>query len=1268
MPVRIYSNGKNGSVPRLNILVVSGGMMGEWGIGRACESCTDTNISINLMAADSELLDGNEESFMTAIEHLRHSDFVIVNIHSDLSYFKKYERLRKEIDRLGIVTFVQCGAPEVMESERVLFHLPDEEYDLVKSYIQLGGSENNFALMLWTCSRIGGIQEIICPEPFKPLVQGIYHDGVQPDIDPDAYYSGLKPNGPTIGILLHQNLILRNDTAAIDALIDCLESKGANTVPVFFVSSPSELSGSIGLRAVVERYFMCDGRPRVGSVIMTSAFSQLTLSDSFSDDHEVFNFFQELGVAVLQAPGILRSPEAWGEDIIGMSPVEISTNVVMPEYDGQIITVPLSFTVRNDDGTLVHTTVADRVDRISSLAISWAILRDTPNNDRKVAIMLNMYPPSNDRLGGAGGLDTFQSLMYLLNSMHTEGYLIERIPDSGKEILDEILAGLTNDFEWVPNEEIESRAADMISESGYGDWFKELPPCVFDAMCRNWGDPPGDIATHGGKFIVPGVINGNVFIGIQPNRGYHDNVEEFYHSTDVVIPHQYLAYYRWIRDVFEADVIIHMGTHGTLEWLPGKGNGLSSICYPDVVLDTMPNVYPYIIDDPSEGVEAKRRTNSVLSDYMVPTMTRAGSYDQMMDLDAALQGYLNSRETGQEKKIEIDGEAICGLISSMSMYKELGLPDDASENEILSRVELIYDYVTEMKDALIKDGLHVLGQIPQEERLMEMVYSLTRLRNGNIPSLRTAVCSAMGHDLDELLKNPSGVEPATGMLNGSILDSVDKKVWDIVKTIHDSGYYFDNAKLAVTELFNESDEVESVIEFICNTLHPNICKMTDEIGSILGGISGGYVLPGPSGAPTRGNAHLLPTGRNFFSIDPDAIPGSSSWKIGMAMAQDMIDRYVKDNGAYPENVAIIVWAIDTMKTGGDDIAYLLYLMGLRPKWSSYGGKVVGLEVIPLEELGRPRIDVTLRISGMFRDSFPNLVDIIDEGVEMVSELDEDDQSNFIKKHLRLDMEKYIVEGMSPEEARISAMIRIFGDPPGQHGCGTGVLIESSKWDTLEDIAQVYTQWGCYAYGRRWRGDKKESVFKSKMSQMNVTVKNHNDREFDLLDIDDDYEVLGGLNSVIRAYGGFKPYSVMGDSSDTDHLKIRTLEEETAYVMRSRVLNPKWFNGLKEHGFNGAMELAKLTEYMLGWDATSDSIEPWMYEAVTDRFIFDESSRSWIHENNPYALREMIEDMLEAIDRDLWDASDETLQRLTDLYLEMEGELEADGNKASARNS
>ncbi|MDR0523633.1 MAG: cobaltochelatase subunit CobN [Candidatus Methanoplasma sp.] len=1228
-------------------------------LGKALEEVCDVPVKIRMCCGDSQEMDADEESFLDFMMAVRGADFVIGRFHGDESMFKKYPRMKEVLDRNGTDMIYLGSMPEFNSENRGRFKHSDSEYNRLMALCLLGGEENNRSVCRWLCSVIGGRPDVEVPPPAFVRTEGLHEKFTGGETDGERYLRGLDPSRPTVAVMLHQATLTKGRAQAVEDLIESLTGKGANVVPVFFESSPNEFTGSLGIRKTIEKYLYLDGRPAVDCAVLGSSFSQLAVgTPGAGETGGPYNFFKDLGVPLIQGLSLLRDVGKWEEDIYGLTSVEIGTTVIWPEFDGQIISVPLSFSVVDDEGRYASVSVADRIDRIASLAIAWAELRRTPPAERRIAILLNMYPPTNDRVGGAAGLDSFESIRRCMILMREQGYSIDHIPGPGNELVSEVLAGVTSDLEWVPEGEIAERAADMVGVERYTEWFDPLSDKAKEGIRRSWGDPPGIITTHGGEFVIPGIRNGNLFIGIQPNRGQHEQAETLYHDPRVVMPHQYLAYYRWLRDEFKAHCVVHMGTHGTLEWLPGKGNGLSRDCYPDVILDTMPNVYPYIIDDPGEGVQAKRRTNSVLISYMCPAMTRAGGYDELMDLDGKLQEYLHYQNTGLLDKCAALGEDIFGIVQKIDMLKELGLEKGCSVGDVTEKIDLIYDYVSDLKDAMIKDGLHILGEVPEGERLMETVYSLCRLRNGSVASLRGSVAAARGLDLDELLDKPSAVNAASGRLNGALTDEVDRDFNLLLDGMRDAGFDAERSVGRAREMFGElPGGMEESISYVCGHTYPSVMRMSDETDSFMTGIGGGYVPPGPSGSPTRGNAHLLPTGTNFYSIDPSAVPSEASWRVGSKMAGDMVARYVEDNGRYPESIGIVVWATDTMKTCGDDVAYIMSLMGVKPTWGSVGGKVTGMELIPLSELGRPRIDVTCRISGLFRDSFPNLSDMISDAYRMISELDESDEENYYKKHLKEDMKRYIREGMSAADADDMSRLRIFGDPPGQHGNGVSVLIASSKWETLDQIAETYATWGAYAYGGKWKGQKVTAAFKSRMGALDVTVKNHNDREYDMLDIDDDYDCLGGMNASVRTFGGHMPYSVIGDSSDVDRLKTRTLDEETAYVMRSRVLNPKWFEGLKPHGYKGAMEMSKLTEYMLGWSATSGNIDEWMFQAVTDKYLFDEENRKWIDENNPYALREMLEDMLEAISRDLWDAPEDVRERLRELYLESEGRME-----------
>ncbi len=1225
----------------------------------ATRELQDQGLDLSLVSFESEVLDREERAFLEALKEVKRSDLVLIRCHGDPSRFKKFERLKELLEQTKRPTFVDLeGMREIMVEFRHLFTLPDDKYDQVRRYVEMGGADNLRGLLTWSCRELGGMSDLEVPEPRRPRTEGIYHPDHVPNIDLESYLGTLDASRPTVGILFPQGQWMSGDLGPIDALIRALDEIGANVLPVFFTSTPSEITGSIGIRKVVEEFLMEGGKPRVGAVIMAMGFSQLPLANPGmgSTKVEVYNFFKDLNVPVLQVMTLWRAQAAWEENTFGLSAAEISVGVVGPEFDGQIITVPIACTEIDSEGRRTSRPIPERVKRAASLSMAYATLARTPPALRKVVITL--WAPQIDRVGTAAGLDTYQSLVAILRAMKEQGYTIDHLPADGKELLDEIMSGVTNDTEWLSPQSILERAADTVSPDQYNRWFDEVHPLSREEMCRSWGQPPGEMANVEGRLIVPGVRNGNVFIGLQPLRGLREQAEALTHSTDVVIPHQYLSYYRWIRDVFGAHIIISMGTHGTLEWLPGKSVGLSERCYPDIVLGSIPNLYPYIIHNPGEGTGAKRRSAAVLVDHLIPAMARADSYDDLMELDGNLQEYFHAVNAKQKDQASILLQKIHDLVKNLSMMEDMGVSKDATPEEISDHLNDLYDYVSELKDALIRDGLHILGKVPEGKRMEEMIYGLTRLQNGSTPSLREALAEAKGWDLHDLLDEPSVIHPDLGQLKGTLLDKVDEECHRLIEKMMDAEFRRDDCSEMVREAYPDKNVhlLEST-EFICDTVVPGIKGTVEEISNLMIGLGAGYVPPGPSGSPTRGNAHLLPTGRNFFTIDPDTIPSYACWEVGRKMADQMVDRHVKEMGCYPKNVGIVIWALDTMRTGGDDIAYILWLMGLRPRWSATGGRVIGLDVIPLSELGRPRIDVTLRISGLFRDTFPNLIEMIDEGVEIIASLDESDDENYLVKHLKEDIQKAIRQGLSPNEARSQAIVRVFGDPPGTYGYGIDKMIESSKWSTTEDLAETYITWGAYAYGRGRHGDKLAEFFKDRMSQLDVTVKNHEDREFDLLDVDDEYGYLGGMNAMIRTYGGRKPYSIMGDSSDPQRLKTRSLEEELRYVFRSRVLNPKWIQGLKEHGYRGAMELSYVIEYSLGWDATSDVIEPWMYEGMTERFLLDEETRKWLEENNPYALREMASRLLEVIQRGLWEPSEDMSEKLRSIYLDAESLLE-----------
>ena len=1043
------------------------------------------------------------------------------------------------------------------------------------------------------------------------------------------------------------------DVATVDALADEIRKQGAYPVTIFFTYGEKQETGSIGIRKIIDQYLLRNGRSVIDVAINTISSSirnEAKLNSPVPNDP----FLERLDVPILQTPMLVKSEAEWRESIFGLTTAEIAYDVAFPEFDGQIISIPHCGTERTDEG-MVHIPIEERTRAIAEMAIRWGRLRHIPNKDRKVAVLFYMYPPEMSNGGSAAGLDTFQSIADLLKRMKDEGYTLDWVPEDRTEMADRIMSGITNDVEWTDEKDMMDRAVGKISSAEYQKWFETLCQREQDALIRDWGEPPGEVLTHNGEMAVPGIINGNVFLSFQPARG--KDAQAVYHNHNCTIPHQYLAFYRWVKEDFGADAVIHVGTHGTLEWLPGKSVGLSGDCACDYVLSQLPNLYIYVICNPGEGVQAKRRSYAVLVDHLIPALGRAGSYDELGELEVAIQALMKMETASQWAQIPEAASDLLALIDRLNMRTDAGLGESPSTEDICKAAARLYDYVEEVKENIIKDGLHVFGMVPRNERMHEMIYCLTRLPNGDVPSLPRSIAKAMGYDLEYLQENASGIDDKTGRFNAEIAEEIASRTMGIISSFTEFGWDLDKCIESIHGMYGDCAELIDSISFISRELYPNILATSGEMDSLMHGLTGGYVPPGPSGCPTRGRAQLLPTGKNFYGLDPDSIPTQASWKIGVTMADQMIERFLADNGRYPDSVGVVLWATDTLKTGGDDIAYVLWLMGIRPVWAGTGATVVGLEVIPMEELGRPRIDVTLRISGLFRDAFPNLTEMLDRAVEMAANLTESPENNHIRANVGKELAELMAKGVPEDEARARAMSRIFSSAPGQYGAGVNVLIRTSNWEQRKEIGDYYIGVSGYHYGIYRNGEADEDTLRRRMSRIEVTVKNSTSREYDMIDNDDVFMYLGGFNAAVEAVTGKRPMSVIGCSADTAKPVLRTIEEESRFIFHSKVMNPKYEQGLRVHGFRGATEIKHMFEYVFAWDATSDIIEDWMYDTLAERYLLKEDVREWMEKANPYAVHDMLDILMEAESRGMWKPSGDILDRLKDLYLENEEFLE-----------
>lgn len=1131
-------------------------------------------------------------------------------------------------------------------------------WDTVNQYLIHGG-RLNFQNLLVFLHNLLFEQDISCEPPQSLPQEGIYHPDFREIPDLTGYLEKkVSPGKITVGLWFYQSYWLNDNLVYIDTIIREIERQGANVICVFHLRYKDAERGNHGADYVVEKFFMKDGKARIDVLINPMLFALTLAAPEYKD------LMPKLNVPFIQAMVTLNSYAEWNESLQGISTMDVSFSVAQPEFDGALITVPVATREEGETDPVTGALLAknmpipERVKKMVSLSLNWARLHRLENAEKQIAIIFHHYPPRNDRIGCAAGLDSFESVKLLLDRMKKEGYRVDRTYENGGELASELLDRMTCDQRWLTPERMAQRAEAHAGEEMFRPWHEALPAPIRKKMTADWGEVPGDLFVHEEKMHFAGLINGNIFISIQPPRGYYENIDKIYHDFYLSPPHHYLAYYRWIKDIFKADAVMHVGKHGSLEWLPGKALGLSKECYPDLSIMDLPNVYPYIINDPSEGTQAKRRSYCCIIDHLTPAFTNADLYEDLAKVENLLKDYNDARHEDPGKLPLLRPmiwEAVCGA----DLDKDLELAEKEVFADFDAFLERLHSYLTDLSDTMINDGLHIMGKAPEEDRLVEFLVQLTRLPNGDTPSLRESVLNAMGHDYDDLLENKGKTLPRyKGKTGGWIIQSAHEKALAMVKWLESNQFDTTGINAVVESHIGRTDKnVAVILGYICEILTPNIRRVTDEIDSSLTGFNGGFVLPGPSGAPSRGQADILPTGRNFFSVDPNKIPTPAAWEVGKSLGDALISRCLEETGKYPENIGIIVWGGSTMRSKGDDIAEIYYLMGVKPVWARGSGNVTGLEIIPSSELGRPRLDVVPRISGFFRDSFPNLVERIDEAARIVAALNEPPESNILRRNVLRDVESYIKQGMDKEEAMREATFRVFGCPPGTYGAGVSELIESKNWKTQEDLGNNYIRYTAHAYGKGSYGKQKPIAFRKLLSRMDVTVKNEDSREYDMMSCTDFYNYYGGLIVAAKTVRGKLPFALVGDSSDPKRVKMRTTFEEAKHVLRSRLVNPKWLKGMKRHGYKGAGDISHMMDVVLGWDATAEVIDDWMYKKIAEKFALDPEMQEWMKDVNPYALQNILDKLLEAISRGMWNVDQDMENELRETYLEMEGEIE-----------
>jgi len=1243
----------------------------------AYRTLLDQKLPIRLLFRSKDDL-FSEKLLERFIEKAVKADALVVLPHGGSDSVPGFDRLITGFQGKLIHIQPSQGADEELEMAKKYTNLDADGFRKCLLYLRFGGHDNlvNFLIYLYKTITKSG-QEPLLPKPVP--TEGIYHPDYQTLPDRDTYLTWAKKrlgNAPIVGLWFYQVHWQCRNLDFIDSIIREIEKQGAIVIPLFHNRFPDKELGNMGVSELVETYFQQDGKTIIDVLLSPMFFSMTTINRS------MLTVYPQLDCPVLQLVLTSNPHKVWEESVQGVSPMDVSVAVAQPEFDGCLITTVVAAREINKLDPLTKARLAhyqpvqERVNKVVRQCLSWARLRRTPPVERKIAVIFHHYPPRKDKVGSAFGLDSFASVKGILDRLDEDGYTIDYSYENGEAIAKDLLDRLTNDTRYMTQEKMAEAAEGRLEAVVTSEWFNKLSKKNRVAMQKAWGDSPGTVFVHKGETLIGGLRNGNIFIGLQPPRGRLEHLLELdketditelgIHNPDMPPTHHYLAFYRWIKKVFKAHAVIHVGKHGSLEWLPGKSVGLANTCYPDLAIDDLPHLYPYIVNNPGEGTQAKRRSYTCILDHMIPPQTNADKSPPLLHVEELIERVYQAK-LENPSKLPVILDQLWEKVKETNLNDDIHIENKPSLNELEMFCETLHGYLTEVGDTNINDGLHVFGKAPHGQLFIETLTQMTKVPSGDNPSLRDRVGKVMGLDVEKLLSEPGYYLPARNLTYGQLLEEIHKKTLELLSKCHNAGWPQDQDKLKkiVRQIFPDDPKAEpqlcgskGALTYTCTYLATKLLKTTEELTYAVHALNGGFVPPGGSGCPTRGQHDILPTGRNFYSVNPQKIPTKDAWEVGVGMAEALLERYQEDKGEFPKEIGMVIWGSPTMRTQGDDVAEVLYLMGLCPVWHPASGIVQGLEVIPHAELGRPRIDVTIRTSGLFRDTFPNIMELIDCGVHMVSALKEAPEVNFLAAHVKADTEEFLASGLSYEEANIKASFRVFSDKPGCYGAGVGDLLDAGKWKNTEELGDVWINWGGYAYGEGTYGKAEHSFFKRRMSKLDLTVKNQDSREMDILSSDDYNAYHGGMNAAVLTASGKKALSYSGDSSDPRRPRVKSTSEESMFVFRTRVLNPKWINGMKRHGYKGAGDMSRLVDICFHWDATSDVIEGWMYEGLAETYAMDKEMQDFFKEHNPAALMNISERLLEAIRRGMWKPSPEIESELTDIYIEMEGEMEA----------
>lgn len=1076
---------------------------------------------------------------------------------------KRIERIQKIIEGLGKV--VPLGA------------LRDgRDYIRLMKYWANGGYENYKNMFLLLATRSGIDVEVKEPVEFPEC--GIYHPSYGFDYKPV-----IDPDKPVVGILFYGGMHFEQCVKVLERLAGRID---ANIVPVY-------TEGILALKAIEEHLTNVDA-------IISLVWFRLNGGPLGGDPRPTIELLKKRK-AKLFTPALMYTQkiDEWERDERGLNILQTITTVVLPEMDGGVEPIPICG-VKNDEVVPIE----DRVDRFAKRVNRWLELKRKPNSDKRIAIVVYNYPPGEENLCNAAYLDTFKSVERMLEELEKEEYAVRKA-DLEKLFLER---RLFNPRLYLP----ESIECPRMSAGEYLKYFNELPEDVRKDVIEFWGEPPGDIMVDDGGILIPGVTLGNVFIGVQPSRRpvltSEKDVYSAIHDKTKPPHHQYLAFYFWLEKVFKADCIIHVGTHGLAEFMKGKEIGLSSKCFPDILIGEMPHLYIYHVVNTSEATIAKRRLYGTLVSYNSPPYTTSDLYEDYAKLEEYLDEYREAMNKDAAR-------------SEIARKKALDLARKLNLGEDLEEVEAkLYEY----KRSIIPKGLHILGRSYSLEELEDFVILLARYDRGEIKSLNRLISEEKGWNYEEVLRKPEK------------LKEIDKEAREIV------------GRFLKGEKFRKYDRtlkycLETAKSFADNSL---------EIKNLLEGLKANYVEPSTGGDVIR-NPEALPTGRNLYQFDPMKVPTEAATERGRYIARETIKKYFEKHGKHPESVGVVLWGFETAKTYGETVAQIFEYLGVEVIHKTPWEKE--LRVIPLEKLGHPRIDVVVTICGFFREMFPNVMELIDKAVMVVCELNEPEEMNFVRKHAK-ELEKF----------GDLARTRIFGPRATEYGTRMLQLVEDSAWKDESDLVEAYIHSMCYAYGKGIYSQEAREVFENLLKNVEMVSQVRDSHDYEITDLDHYYEFFGGLSKSVEVLRGKKPEMLIADTTK-EVVKVESVEDSIERGTVTRTLNPKWIEEMLKHGFLGVQKIADRVEYLLGLAATTGAVENWIWDRIAERFVLDEEMFERLKSNNPYAAKEILERLLEANRRGYWDAGKEILNEMEERLVEIDGMLEDEIEVRAGKN-